>query len=153
MQTNHLQVKLSPDRAAQLRNFAEQEGVSMNTAVGKLFRALYAHTDVPLGIPSIEMNALEDGLAIRFPKSETAGFSHKAIAQIAETIRAYLAGDYAGEKTIRYCLAKEGTFAIWRKGPAFKIAIPAAAPEKNFTVDLLEDFADILEHEVSKAKV
>ena len=151
-QTNHVQVKLSPDRAAQLRNLAEREGVSMNAALGKLFRALYSHTDVTRSIPSVQVNALENGLAIRFPKSNTTGFSFDAIAQMAETIREYLAGEHAGEKTVRLCTTHGGTFAIWRKGGGFKLAIPAAAPEKNFTVDLLEDFADILEHEIAKAK-
>lgn len=150
--TDHVQVKLSPDRATQLRNLAEREGVTMNTAVGKLFRALYAHTDVPHEIPSISVNALTDGLAVRFPKAKTTGFTFKVVEQMAETIREYLVGEHTGEKTVRMCTTHGGTFAIWRKGNGFKLAIPANAPEKNFTADLLEDFADILDHEVAKAK-
>jgi hypothetical protein len=143
---------MSPDRAAQLRNLAQQDGTSINGAVAKLFRALHAHTDVEHSIPSVQVNALADGLAIQLEGNKATGFGFTATAQVAETIRAFLAGNHAGEKVMRFCPIHGGTFTIWRKGGGVKIAIPAAAPEKNFSVDLLEDFADILEREIAKAK-
>ncbi len=148
------QVKLSTDRARQLRAFAEQEGTSMSGAVGKLFKALYAHTDIHHDIPSVTINTLADGVAIKFPDSKTVGFSFDAIGTMVNTIREYLAGEHAGKKTVRLCDPEShaGTFAVWRKGNGIKIAIPASAPEKNFSPDLLEDFADILEAEIAKSK-
>ncbi|MDO5757253.1 MAG: hypothetical protein Q4P24_07010 [Rhodobacterales bacterium] len=150
-QTLH-QIKLAPDRAAQIRNLAAQEGVSMNTAIGKLFRALYGHTDVPHDIPSIKINALADGLTVRVEDNETTGFSFETVAQIAQTLRAFLAGEHPGGRIVLACPTHGGTFAIWRRGTAFKIEIPAEAAEKNLTSDLLEDLAAILEHEIAKTK-
>lgn len=152
--TTSTQVKLSTDRARQLRALAEQEGTSMSGAVGKLFRALYSHTDVRHDIPSVTINALVDGVAIKFPDSKTVGFSFDAIGTMATMIREYLAGDHAGEKTVQLCDPEThaGTFAIWRKGNGVKVAIPASAPAKSFSPDLLEDFADILEAEIAKSK-
>ncbi|SLN62214.1 hypothetical protein PEL8287_03388 [Roseovarius litorisediminis] len=150
----NVQIKLAEDRVAQLRGFAKQEGVSMNAAVGKLFRALYAHTDVTHNIPSVQVSALSDGLAIRFPNSPITGFSFDSAAKIAQTIREYLTGKHAGEKLVHLTdpNSHTGSFAIWRKGNAIKVAIPANAPEKNFTTDLAEDFAEILEAGVAKVE-
>jgi len=150
--TQHIQVKLSPDRANQLRGLAERNGVSMNTAIGKLFRALNQDTDVPCDIPSVEINALSDGLAIRFERNSVTGFNFEAVAKITKMIREYLAGEHAGKKNVAMCGEEGGTLTIWRAGNGFKMAIPAAAPEKNFTPDLLEDFADLLDHAVKKAQ-
>lgn len=151
--SNLVSLRLPEDRARQLRNLADAHSTSLSGAVGKLFHALYAHTGVPHNIPSISVNAMSNGLVIRFPDSKPTGFSYQAADQIAVTIRDYLDGDYAGEKTI--CPTDPGThkgsFAIWRRGNAIKIAIPMNAPAKSFTHDLAEEFAELLEAEIAKA--
>ncbi|MEP1992107.1 MULTISPECIES: hypothetical protein [Rhodobacterales] len=150
--TQHQRIKLPADRAAQIKDMAEQHGISNSTAIGKLFRALNQDTDVPCDIPSVEINALSDGLAIRFERNSVTGFNFVAVAKITKMIREYLAGEHAGKKNVAMCGEEGGTLTIWRAGNGFKMAIPAAAPEKNFTPDLLEDFADLLDHAVKKAQ-
>ena len=150
----HETFTLPKDRARQLRAFAEQEGVSMSGAVGKLFKSIYSDANVRHDIPSVTINTLADGVAIKFPESKTVGFSFDAIATMAKMIREYLAGEHAGEKIVQLCDPENhaGSFAIWRRGNGIKVAIPASGTEKNFTPDLLEDFADILEAEIAKAQ-
>lgn len=154
--TNLTQIKLPDDRVQQLRNLAEAQGTSLSGVVGSLMKLLYEHTEVEHNIPSIKVNALSDGLAIRFPDSDVTGFSFEAAARLAEVIREYLRGDHAGERKdieLTDTDSHGGSFAIWRKGNAIKIAIPSSAPEKNFTRDLAEEFADLLENAVAKAHV
>lgn len=150
--TQHQRIKLPADRAAQIKGLAELHGISTSTAIGKLFRALNQNTDVPCDIPSIEINSLSDGLAIRFERNSVTGFNFEAVAKITKMIREYLAGEHAGKKNVLMCAEEGGTLTIWRAGNGYKLAIPAAAPEKNFTPDLLEDLADLLDHAVKKAQ-
>ncbi|MEH6521115.1 hypothetical protein [Sulfitobacter sp.] len=148
----HHRIKLPADRAAQIKGLAELHGISTSTAIGKLFRALNQNTDVPCDIPSIEINSLSDGLAIRFEKNKVTGFDFEAVAKITKLIREYLAGEHAGERNILLCAEHGGTLTLRRIGNGYKLAIPAAAPEKNFTPDLLQDFADLMDHAAVKAQ-
>ena len=153
--TNLTQIKLPDDRVQQLRNLAEAQGTSLSGVVGSLMKLLYAHTEVEHDIPSIKVNALPDGLAIRFPESEMTGFSFKAASRLAGLIREYLRGEHAGEKRVELTDpdSHAGSFAIWRRGKSIKIAIPLNANEKNFSHDLADEFADLLESAIAKAQV
>ncbi|MER3357843.1 MAG: hypothetical protein RLQ73_28275, partial [Hoeflea sp. D1-CHI-28] len=143
------------DRAQQLRNLATAKGTSLSGAVGALMKLLYEHTETEHNIPSVEVNVLADGLAIRFPNSPTTGFSFDAAAKIADAVREYLDGQHAGEKNAHLTDpdTHANSFAIWRRGNSIKIAIPMNAPEKNFTHDLAEEFADLLDNAVARSTV
>lgn len=145
--TNLTQIKLPDDRVQQLRKLAEAQGTSLSGAVGGLMKLLYAHTEVEHDIPSIKVNAFPDGLAIQFPKSKVTEFSFAAATRMADVIREFVAGEHTAKKFVG---GPDGPFEIWRKGNAIKIAIPLQSPEKNFTRDLAEEFADLLENAVTK---
>ncbi|OAO03215.1 hypothetical protein A8B76_08370 [Roseovarius indicus] len=118
-------------------------------------KLLYEHTEAEHNIPSVEVNVLADGIAIRFPNSPTTGFSFDAASKIANTIREYLNGEHLGEKNAHLTDpdSHASSFAVWRRGNSIKVAVPMNAPEKNFTHDLAEEFADLLDKAVTRSKV
>ncbi|MDM8166995.1 MAG: hypothetical protein QUV18_13680 [Roseovarius sp.] len=151
-------IQLPRERIEQLRQFGQATSTStMSEIVGSLLKLARQQGLVEHGIPGInvKVNVLADGLAIRFPNSPTAGFSFDAASKIADTIREYLDGQHAGEKNAHLTDpdTHANSFAIWRRGNSIKIAIPMNAPEKNFTHDLAEEFADLLDNAVARSKI
>lgn len=147
-------IRLPRDRVNQLRQVAQgMNDATLSEALGAIFKMAREQGLVAHGIPSVQINALDDGLAIKFDEGETVGFSFDEAQRIANEIRNCLAGKNEGQRLVHMCEAHAGSFWVHGRGNAVAIAMPVNSDPKMFTRDLAAELADLLEHEIAKGKI
>lgn len=146
-------IRLPKDRADQLRKFAQDTNDStISAALGRLMKMARDHGLIEHGIPSVKINSLKDGLAIKFDGGETVGFAFKDAQRMSDEICRCLRGENGGTKIIHLCQTHGGSFSVNGRGNAIAVSIPLDAKPKMFTRDLASEFADLLEHEIANAE-
>ncbi|WP_420010466.1 hypothetical protein [Tateyamaria sp.] len=80
-------IRLPKDRADQLRQLAQNmDDSTISAAVGRLMQMAREQGLVEHGIPSVQINALSDGLAIRFDEGDTFGFTFSSVQELSDSI-------------------------------------------------------------------
>lgn len=148
------QIKLPTDRVNQLREVARGmgENTTLSAALGGIFKMYREQGMLSHGIPSVQINSLADGLAIKFDEGQTVGFSFTDAQRLATEIRNCLAGANEGQKIIHMLSDHAGSFMVHGHGNAIGVSLPMSVPPKMFSRDLALELADLVEYEISKAQ-
>lgn len=150
--SNHPTIKLPHERLTQLKQMAANMGaVNMSEVLAKLIEFAQSEGLIAHEIPGVKINALADGLAIRFDDGETVGFSHAEAAQLASEIRAFLSGEPNAKTVISINADKQMNFGLKGKGQGIAISIPAKSEAKVFDRGLAAEFARLIDMALSKA--
>lgn len=145
-------IRLPKDRADQLRQLAQNmDDSTISAALGRLMQMAREQGLVEHGIPSVQINALSDGLAIRFDEGDTFGFTLSSVQELSDNICQCLRGENNGMRLTHICEPHNSSFAVTGRGNAISISIPEDAKPKMFSRDLASEFADLLEHEIANA--
>ncbi|MDE4173673.1 hypothetical protein PXK01_05875 [Phaeobacter sp. PT47_59] len=144
--SNHPTLKVPQERITQLKQMAANMGaVNMSEVLAKLIEFAQSEGLIAHEIPGVKINALADGLAIRFDDGETIGFSHSEAAQLASEIRDFLSGERSAKTVISINAEKQMNFGLKGRGQGIAISIPADAPAKMFDRGLADEFARLIE--------
>lgn len=147
--SNHPTLKLPHERLSQLKQMAANMGaVNMSEVLAKLIEFAQNEGLIAHEIPGVKINALSDGLAIRFDEGETVGFSHAEARQFANEIRGFLAGEPSVRTVISINADKKMNFALKGKGQGIAISIPATGAPKVLDRGLATELARLIEKEL-----
>lgn len=150
--SNHPTIKLPHERLTQLKQMAANMGaVNMSEVLAKLIEFAQNEGLVAHEIPGVKINALADGLAIKFDDGETVGFSHAEAAQLASEIRAFLSGEANARTLISINADKQMNFGLKGRGQGIAISIPANSEAKVFDRGLASEFARLIDMALPKA--
>ena len=139
--SNHPTLKVPPERLAQLREMAaNMGGVNVSEVLAKLIEFAQREGLIDHAIPGVRINALSDGVAIKFDEGETVGFSYEEAGQLAFEIRKYLSGE-------RSAKTDNENFSIKGKGQGVAVSIPAnSETPKVFDRGLAAEFARLIDN-------
>lgn len=148
--SNHPTLKVPQERITQLKQMAANMGaVNMSEVLAKLIEFAQNEGLVAHEIPGVTINALADGLAIKFDDGEYVKFSFEEAALLASEIRAFLSGE---PKTVISINAdKQMNFGLKGKGQGIAISIPAKSAAKVFDRGLASEFARLIDMALPKA--
>ncbi|MDO6521288.1 hypothetical protein Q4578_06800 [Shimia thalassica] len=151
--SNHPTIKVPHERLTQLKQMAANMGaVNMSEVFAKLIAYAQSEGLIAHEIPGVKINALSDGLAIKFDDGETVGFSFEEAARLTSEIRAYLAGEREKQKVISLNNDRAANFALAGKGQGLSVAIPAFGEKpKVFDRGLADEFARLVDMALPKA--
>lgn len=138
--SNHPSLKVPAERITQLKEMAaNMGGVNISECLAKLIEFAQREGLIDHAIPGVQINALSDGIAIKFDKDETRAFSIEEAGHLASAIRAYLSGD-------RSAKVESENFSLKGKGQGIAISIPAnSQTPKVFDRGLSAEFARLIE--------
>lgn len=150
--SNHPTLKVPQERITQLKQMAANMGaVNMSEVLAKLIEFAQNEGLVAHEIPGVKINALADGVAIKFDDGETVGFSFEEAARLASEIRDFLKGERAAKTVISINTGKQMNFALKGRGQGIAISIPANSPAKVFDRGLADEFTRLIEMALPKA--
>ena len=101
-------------------------------------------------LPGVRVNALSDGLVIRFDDQEPADFTFDAALALADTVRQFANGTNDGTLSAN----TDHEFAVRRKGRGLIITLNTVegASEKAWNADIATEFADLIEAAVAEKR-
>lgn len=141
----NVNVAMPTERAFQLRELADAlGGATMSETLQKLFQAARAQGLIEgHSIPGVTINALSDGVAIKFDDAEAAGFTIEGARALADTVRDFV----AGTNTTSHQIDTDHGFTVRRKGRGVivELGIRKDAPEKAWNFDIAAEFADLID--------
>ncbi|MFC2967711.1 hypothetical protein [Acidimangrovimonas pyrenivorans] len=151
--SNHPTLKVPQERITQLKQMAANMGAqNMSEVLAKLIAFAQNEGLIAHEIPGVKINALADGLAIKFDDGETVGFSSEDAARLASEIRAFLAGERTAKQVISMNADKRANFALKGKGQGIAVSIPAfSKTPKVFDRGLADEFARLIERALPEA--
>lgn len=150
--SNHPTLKVPQERITQLKQMAANMGaVNMSEVLAKLIEFAQSEGLVAHEIPGVKINALSDGVAIKFDDSETVGFSFEEAARLASEIRDFLTGERSPNTLISIGADKQMKFGLKGKGQGIAISIPAKSEAKVFDRGLASEFARLIDMALPKA--
>lgn len=139
-------VKMAPERVIQLKQMASaMGGVNMSEVLAKLVEFAQNEGLIAHEIPGVKINALSDGLAIKFDDGETIGFSFAEAARLATEIQEFLAGDRSNSAVISMNSERKLNFFLRGRGQGIAISIPADADAKIFDRGLASEFSRLIQ--------
>jgi len=139
-------MKVPSERHAQLKQMAANMGrVNVSEVLAKLIELAQNEGLIDHGIPGVKINALSDGIAIKFDEGETRGFSHEEAGRLASEIRDYLSGE-------RSAKTDSENFSLKGKGQGLAISIPANGTPKVFDRGLAAEFARLIDNAARTAE-
>ncbi|KGB82005.1 hypothetical protein JT55_10040 [Rhodovulum sp. NI22] len=124
---------------------ANMGAVNMSEVLAKLVEFAQNEGLIAHEIPGVQINALADGLAIKFDDGETVGFSFEDAARLASEIRGFLSGEPSAKTVISINADKQINFGLKGRGQGIAISIPAKSPAKVFDRGLADEFARLIE--------
>lgn len=145
-------VKMAPERVTQLKQMAANMGaVNMSEVLAKLIAFAQNEGLVEHAIPGVKINALADGIAIKFDDGETVGFASDDAQRLASEIRDFLNGERGPKTVISTNASQQMDFCLKGRGQGIAISVPANAPAKVFDRGLASEFARLIEKALSGA--
>jgi len=152
MQESLASIRLPKDRIKQLREFCDtMGGKTLSAGLGELLKFARNQGIIRHTIPSVQLNAFPDGVALTIEDNKSQGFSHAEVVQIATQIRQCVEKRNGGDKTGFLSETQGGTALIYgRGGQTVAVCIPMNTEPKMFTLDLASDLADLLEETARK---
>ncbi|WP_424976807.1 hypothetical protein [Leisingera sp. S232] len=144
--SNHPTLKVPQERITQLKQMAANMGaVNMSEVLAKLVEFAQNEGLIAHEIPGVKINALPDGLAVKFDDGETVGFSFEDAARLATEIRGFLDGERDEKTVISMNSDKQMNFGLKGKGQGIAISIPANSEAKVFDRGLTAEFARLID--------
>lgn len=142
-------IMLPQERFFQLQELADAlGGKTMSETLQALFQAardqglIKGHS-----IPGVRVNAISDGLVIRFDDLEPIGFTFDAGLALADAVRHFA----AGTNTTSHQIDGDHFFSVRRKGRGVIVELTTArdGPAKAWNPDIAGEFADLVEAAVA----
>ncbi|OWU84469.1 hypothetical protein ATO6_12310 [Oceanicola sp. 22II-s10i] len=147
-------IQLPRERLEQLRQLSlGMPDTTMSAVIGELLNLARREGLIGHDIPGVTINALSDGIAIRFEDGPTSGFSFEEAAGIAETIRKFVAGDRPKGGVMIFAASHKSVFHIVGKGQGIEVKTISGSREgsKILTRDLTMELAEVLDRVVTQS--
>lgn len=151
--SNHPTLKVPQERIIQLKQMAANMGaVNMSEVMAKLVEFAQSEGLISHEIPGVKINALTNGLTIKFGDGETVGFSFDEAARFASEINGFLAGKRCNQYVISINDPKKMNFALKGRGQGIAVSVPADATPKLFDRGLATELARLIEMAIADAE-
>ncbi|WP_170402361.1 hypothetical protein [Ruegeria arenilitoris] len=135
-------IKLSPERHAQVKAIGDAiGGLSYAETIGYMVNCEIAKGTILPGIQGVNLHPYGSGALIGFDDQTPIPFSKEGVADLANTLRAFVDGDEKAQKLVNM----QHNYLIERKGNGVKLTIPFAGKvTKSFPCDVARDLAVLL---------
>ena len=145
-------IQLAPERHIQLKEMAaNMGGVNLSEVLAKLIEFAQNEGLITHEIPGVKINALSDGVTIKFDDAAPTPFSFADASRLATEIRDFLSGDRDEKLVLGMNENQEMSFGLKGRGQGIAISIPATSPAKVFDRGLAAEFARLIEMALPQA--
>ena len=129
-------------RHEQLRQFAEQHGLTMSATLGELLKIAREAQRADPGIPSVRIAPTDAGLSVQLDDRPAHDLASDGPRCLIETLREMAAPRSERGTTLNL----DHDFQVKRQGPAIGVQLGGERGTRAlFSPDLAEEFADLLE--------